>query len=101
MIAIETFDAVAVRGAKLLEAAMLERTVDVIALIVRPVVAEPVIVVNVRHTVHVAGVMALWFRLGARIVPPRRRWRKAALVGARRILPPLPTALREDRECCE
>jgi hypothetical protein len=80
---------------------MLEWMVEVIALIVRPVVAVPVVVVDVRGTVHAAGVMMLGFGIGAWIVPPGRRWRNAALVGARRILPPLPAALRENRECHE
>jgi len=52
-----------------LEAAVLERMVNVIALIVRPVVAVPVVLVDVRRTVNAAGVISLWFGLGARIVP--------------------------------
>ena len=43
MIAIEAFDAVAVGRAKMLEATVLERTVEVITLVVRPVVAEPAV----------------------------------------------------------
>ena len=101
MIAIEAFDAVAVRWAKMLEATVLERTVEVITLVVRPVVAEPVVLVDMRGTVHAARVMTFGFGLGARIVSPGRRWRNAALVGARRILPALLTALRENRECHE
>ena len=101
MIAIEAFDAVAVRRAKMLEAAVLERMVNVIAVIVRPVMAVPVVLVDVRCTVHATGVMSLGFGLGARIAPHGRRWRNAALVGARRVRPPLPTALRENRECHE
>jgi hypothetical protein len=83
----------------MLEAAVFERMVDVIAFIVRPVVAVPVVLVDVRCTVHTTGVVALGFRLGALIVPPGRRWRNAPLVGARRIRPALPAALRENWEC--
>jgi hypothetical protein len=75
--------------------------VEVIALIVRTVVAVPVVVVDVRRTVHAVGVMAFGFGHGARIVPLGRRWRNAALVGPRRILPPLPAVLCENRECHE
>jgi len=101
MIAIEAFDAVAVGWAKMLEATVLERTVEVITLVVRPVVAEPVVLVDMRGTVHAARVMTFGFGLGARIVSPGRRWGNAALVGTRRILPALLTALRENRECHE
>src|SRR5260370_32191191 len=101
MIAIEAFDAVAVGRAKVLEATMLERMVEVIALIVRPVVAVPVVVVDVRGAVHAAGVMMLRFRIVAWIVPLRTPWRNPPLHGARRIVPPAPTVLRENRECHE
>ena len=85
MIAIEAFGALAVGRAKMLEATVLERTVEVITLLVRPVVAEPVVLVDVRRTVH-------GFGLGARILCPGRRGRNATLVGAGRILPALLTS---------
>jgi hypothetical protein len=47
MIWIEAFNSVTVRGAKMFETAMLERMVNVEALIVRPVVPVPVVLVDV------------------------------------------------------
>src|SRR5260370_19531448 len=67
MIAIEAFDAVAEGRAEVLEAAMLEWMVEVIALIVRPVVAVPMVVDDGRGTVHAARVVMLGVGIGAGI----------------------------------
>jgi len=65
MVAIEAFDAVAKRGTKVFEAAVLEGMIDVEALVVGTVVAVPMVIVDVRSGVDVAGRMAFGFRLGA------------------------------------
>jgi len=100
MIWIEAFNAVTVRWAKVLETSVFKRMVNVIALIVRPVVPVPVVFVNVWRSIHMTCHMALGFGLGVGIVPPFRRWRNTALIGARPILPPFLTmfltALREN-----
>jgi hypothetical protein len=93
MVAIEAFDAVAVGWAKMLEAPVLEGVVHAVAFIAGAVVAVPMVVVDVGSGVDVARNMPLGFGPGARIVPLRRRWRDAALIGARRILPPLLASL--------
>jgi hypothetical protein len=76
--------------------------VEARALIVLQVVAEPVILVAVRHTVHVAGAMALWFRdleRGLSLLVGGSGWRP--WLARRGFRPPLRTSLRENRECYE
>jgi len=80
------------------EAAVLERMVNVEALVVGTVVAVPMVIVDVRSGVDVAGRMAFGFRLGAWLRPGRRGRRNASLVGARRILLALIAALRNYRQ---
>jgi len=63
------------------------------ALVVGTVVAVPMVIVDVRSGVDVAGRMAFGFRLGAWLWPGRRGRRNASLVGARRILLALIAAL--------
>jgi uncharacterized membrane protein len=92
MIGIETLDAIAVRWAKMFEAAVLVSAVEVLALVVRTVMPIPVVVVNVWHGVHVSGHVTLWFGLRSRIVASLWR-RNVALIGPRRIVPPLATSL--------
>jgi hypothetical protein len=89
MIWIEAFNSVTVRGAKMFETAMLERMVNVKALIVRPVVPAPVVLVDVWQSIHMTGYAVLRFGPGVGIVPFLRRRRKVALIGARPILPVL------------
>jgi hypothetical protein len=98
MVRIEAFDAVAKRGTKMFEAAVLEGMIDVEALIVGPVVTVPMVIVDVGNAVDVAGRLAFGFRFGARLWPGRRRRRNASLVGARRILLALVAALRNCRQ---
>jgi len=102
MLWIEAFNAVTVRWAKVLETSVFKRMVNVIALIVRPVVPVPVVFVDMWQGIDMTSHVALGFGLGMRVVPPFRRWRNAALIGARPILPPfltmLLTALRENRK---
>src|SRR5258707_13722547 len=59
MIGIEAFDAIAVRRAKMFKPAMFERMIEVVALIIRTIVAVPVVLVYVRRRIHMAGRMVL------------------------------------------
>jgi hypothetical protein len=105
MIGIEAFDAITVRRAKVFEPAMLERMIEVEALVIRTIVAIPMVVVDVRRGIDVAGHMALGFRLGVWVVSLWRRLWNVALIGARRVLSALLAmflpALSENRECHE
>ncbi len=83
---IETLDAITEGGAKVLEVPMLEGMGDVEALIVRAVVAVPMVVVDVGSAVDAAIHMALGFGLGVGIVPLGRSRGDVALIGARRVL---------------
>src|SRR6266404_5314553 len=78
--------------------AVLEGMIDAEALVVGAVVAVPMVIVDVRSGVDVAGRMAFGFRLGAWLWPGRRGRRNASLVGARRILLALIAALRNYRQ---
>jgi hypothetical protein len=102
MIGIEAFDAVAVRRAKMFKPAMLEGMIEVEALVIRTIVAVPMILVDVRRAIHMAGHMALGLGLGVWVVSPLGWRRDVALIGAGRILPALLamflSALRENRE---
>jgi hypothetical protein len=102
VIGIEAFDAIAVRRAKVFEVAMFKGMIEMAALVIRTIVAIPVVVADVRRGVHMAGPMVLRFGLGVWAVSFWRR-RKVALIGAGRILPALLTmfltALGENREC--
>ena len=98
MVSIEAFDAVAKRGTKVFEAAVLERMIEVEALVGGTVVAVPMVIVDVRSGVDVAGRMAFGLRLGAWLWPGRRRRRDASLVGARGILLVHIAALRNCRQ---
>ena len=86
MIEIEALDAVAVRRAKVLEAPVLEGVVDMKALIVRCVVAVPMVVVDVGSAVDAAIYVMFGFGLGVGIIPLGRSRRDMALIGARRVL---------------
>lgn len=83
---IEAFDAIAVGRAKVLEVAMLEGMVDVEALIVRAIVAVPMIVVDMLSLVDVALGVTLYFGLGVGTVPLGRRRGDVTLIGAWSIL---------------
>jgi hypothetical protein len=83
MVGIEALDAVTIGSAKVLEAAVLKGMVDVVALVVRAVVAIPVIVGDVGNTFDATAVMAFGFGFGATVVPLRRRLRDATLVSTR------------------
>jgi len=63
--AIKLFDAVALRRAKVFEAAMFERMMDMKALIVRPVVALPIVITDMSSGNNAAAPAALGFRLRA------------------------------------
>jgi hypothetical protein len=86
MAEIEALDAIAIRGAKVLEAPMLEGMINVEALVVRAVVAVPVVVVDVRSAVDAAIHVMFRFGLGVGIVPLGRSRRDMPLIGARRVL---------------
>jgi len=86
MLDIEALDAITEGRAKVLEAPMLEGMGDVEALIVRAVVAVPMVVVDVLSAVDAAIHMALGFGLGVGIVPLGRSRGDVALIGARRVL---------------
>src|SRR5882672_8327368 len=102
MVGIEAFDTVAVGRAKVLEPAVFEGMVNVKALVVRAGVSVPMVFVDVWCGVHVAGLMALRFRLRAWIVSFRRRWWNVTLVSSGIIGPTLLSmllaALRENRK---
>jgi hypothetical protein len=83
MLEIEAFDAVAIGGAKVLEAPMLEGMVNVEALIVGAVVAVPMVVVDVGSAVDAAIHVMFGFGLGVRIIPFGRSRGDVALIGAR------------------
>ena len=51
VIGIEAFDAIAVRRAKVFEPAMFEGVIDVIALVIRTIVAIPMVFVDVRRAI--------------------------------------------------
>jgi len=80
MVAIEAFDAVAKRGTKMFEAAVLERMIEVETLVVGTVMAVPMVIVDVRSGIDVAGRMVFGFRLGAWLWTGKRRSRDASLV---------------------
>ena len=73
VVAIEAFDAVAVRRAKVFEAAVFEGMIEVKAPIVGAVVAVPMVIVNVWNGVYVTGLPAFGFRLSARFAARGRR----------------------------
>src|SRR5216684_7064245 len=77
----------------MLEAAVLERMVGVESPVVWTVVAVPVVIVDVRQSIHMAGHVVFGFGSRVRIVSSWRRGRNAALISARRILPALPAML--------
>jgi len=83
---VKALDAIAVGGAKVLEAAMLEGMIEMETLIVRTFVAVPMIVVDVLSFVDVALDVALDFGLSVGIVPFGWRRGDVALIGTRRIL---------------
>jgi len=80
-VAVKALDTIAIRRAGMFKVAVLEGTRYDITLVVRPVVAVPVIVADVRHGIN-ALVVAFFF--GPRISFTLRRWSlwNAALVGA-------------------
>jgi hypothetical protein len=69
VVAIESLNAVAIRRTKVFEAAMFERMIDVKALIVRPVMAVPMVITDVRRGNNVAALAVFRFRLRARLAP--------------------------------
>src|SRR5882724_2026363 len=71
MIAIEALDVIAIRRTKMFEVPVLIRVSDGVALVVRAVVAVPVIVVDVRSAVHAAAFAVLDFGFGVRIAMRR------------------------------
>jgi hypothetical protein len=89
MLDIEALDAITEGGAKVLEAPVLEGMVHVEALIVRAVVAVPMVVVDVGSAVDAAVDVALGFGLSAGIVPLGRSRGDVSLIGTRGVLPPL------------
>jgi len=95
--AIESFNTVAIRRAKVFEAAMLERTIDVKAPIVRPVMTVPMVITDVRRGNNVAALAPFRFRLRARLAPRGRCLRNVPPVRSRGILLALVAALREYR----
>jgi hypothetical protein len=84
MVAIKTLDAEAMGGPDLGEMAMLEGTIEVIALVGWAIVTIPVVVVDVRSAVDVAF-LALLLRSCLRLA--LRGWRRyMSLIRARRTL---------------
>ena len=86
MVEIEAFDAIAIGGAKVFEAPMLEGMINVEALVVGAVVAIPMVVVDVGRAVDAAIHMMFGFGLGVGIVPLGRSRGHVTLIGARRVL---------------
>jgi hypothetical protein len=86
MAEIEAFDAIAIGGAKVLEAPMLEGMINVEALVVGAVVAVPMVVVDVGSAVDAAIHVMFGFGLGVGIVPLGRSRGHVTLIGARRVL---------------
>ena len=86
MVGIEALDAIAEGGAKMLEAPVLEGMVNVEALIVRAVVAVPMVVIDMGRAVDAAIHVMFGFGLGVGIVPFGRSWGDMALIGARGVL---------------
>jgi hypothetical protein len=81
---IETLDAIAVRRAKVFEAAVFEGMIDVKTPIVWGRVTVPMVIVNVLSGIDVTTDAMLHLGLGMKTLPlGRRRW-NVALVGARR-----------------
>jgi hypothetical protein len=97
---IEALDAVSVRWPKVFETAVFEGMIEVKAPIVRGRVAVPMVVIDMRSGVDMAGGMALGLRLSVRIITFHGRRRNVTLIGARRILATLMllAALREKWE---
>jgi hypothetical protein len=89
MVDIEAFDTITERGAKVLEAPMLEGMVHVEALIVRAIMAVPMVVVDVGSAVDATIYVMFGFGLGVGIVPLGRSRGDVPLIGARRVLPTL------------
>jgi len=80
------------------EAAVLERMIEVETLVVGTVMAVPMVIVDVRSGIDVAGRMVFGFRLGAWLWTGRRRSRDASLVCAGGILLARIAALRQCRQ---
>src|SRR5579859_633447 len=83
-VAIEPLHSIAVRCANAFKVPVFERTRHDVAPVVRPVVAIPVIVADVRNGIH-AVVVTFDFRLGAVVALRRRALRNVALVCARAV----------------
>src|SRR5271166_3850132 len=104
VVPIKSLDWIAIRRTKLLEVAVLEWVLDAIARIVWPVVAIPMIVVNMRRGILTPAGIALNFWFCVRTASRRRLWRNMSLVRTRGIPPWLSnsapaTTLRGYRKC--
>jgi hypothetical protein len=71
MVAIESLDPVAIRGAKVFEASMFERMIAAKAPIVGAVMAVPMVITDVRGRTDVAALATFAFRLRARLAARR------------------------------
>ncbi len=91
---VNPIDLVAKRRPEMRKAAMRKRLIQVEPCIVRWMVAEPLIVVDVRHVVHMAGGQMLHLGLLAKIASRRRSLRYASLVRAWWIMSLLTTPFR-------
>lgn len=80
VVAVKAFDVITIGRADVIEAAVLIGTSDDEALVIRPVVAVPMIVANVRSAVDAPALIT--FRFGPRLwlAPGRRRLRDTALI---------------------
>ena len=86
VVAVNAGDAVAVGRTEVFEVAVLERVVDVEALIVRSIVSIPVIVADVLRVINGTVLPMLFFPFEVLGIGFGRRGRYASLIGARRIL---------------
>ena len=86
VVVVNPSDAVAVGRTEMFKTAMREWVVDVKTLVVRSVVAVPVIIAHMRRVIHRAVLPMLLFPPEVLRIGFRRRGRDAPLIGARRIL---------------
>lgn len=80
MIAIESLHVITIRRSKVLKVSVLVGLRDDVPLVIRPVVAVPVVVVDVRHSVDAAAFAPFDFRFCMRFAALRRRLRNPSLI---------------------
>src|SRR5260221_9577275 len=91
MVAVKFLNVIAVRRAEMFKMSVLERMVDVIPLVVRPVVPIPVIVADMLRLINLAVWMPIDFGLPSRRIAMHRRRGYMPLVRSWHIVTPLRT----------